>query len=146
LHDRLAQLGATLLIKTIEQIFDGTIKRKPQDASGVTFAPRLKKETGKINWNNNVFDIVNLIRGLSPSPAAYTSLDGLSLKIFTGVAQPGKVDQPPGSIGTSGIAGLPVAASDGYVILKDVQLAGKKRMLITDFLRGHHLKPETVLQ
>lgn len=146
LHDRLAQLGAKLLIKTIEQIFDGTIKRKPQDATGATFAPRLTKETGKINWNNKVSDIVNLIRGLSPSPTAYTSLDGLSLKIFSSVAQPGKVDQPSGTIGNATAAGLPVAAADGYVILKDVQLAGKKRMLIADFLRGHHLTSGTVLK
>jgi len=89
---------------------------------------------------------VTLIRGLSPAPTAYTHLDGLSLKIFTAVAQPGNVQQPPGSVGTAGAAGLPVAAADGYVILKDVQLAGKKRMLIDDFLRGHHLNPETVLQ
>ena len=146
LHDRLAELGAALLIKTIEQIFDGTIKRKPQDASGVTFAPLLKKETGKIDWNNKASDIVNLIRGLSPLPTAYTYLDGLSLKIFTADAQTQKVNQPPGTIGTANATGLPVAAADGYVILQDVQLAGKKRMLITDFLRGHHLKAEPVLQ
>jgi len=146
LHDRLAELGATLLIKTIEQIFDGTLKRKPQDAFGVTFAPLLKKETGKINWNNKASDIVNLIRGLSPSPTAYTYLEGLSLKIFKADVQTQKVNQPPGTIGSLNDTGLPVAASDGYVILKDIQLAGKKRMLITDFLRGHNLKPETVLQ
>ena len=146
LHDRLAELGAALLIKTIEQIFDGTIKRKPQDASGVTFAPLLKKETGKIDWNNKASDIVNLIRGLSPLPTAYTYLDGLSLKIFTADAQTQKVNQPPGTIGTASATGLSVTASDGYVILKDVQLAGKKRMLISDFLRGHKLKPGSVLQ
>ncbi len=146
LHDRLAHLGATLLIKSIEQILDGTAKRKPQDASAVTLAPLLKKETGRINWNDNVSDIVNLIRGLSPSPAAYTSLEGQPLKIFTVVAQPGNVDQKPGTIGEANAAGLPVAAKDGYVILKDIQLAGKKRMMIADFLRGYHLKPETVLQ
>ena len=146
LHDRLAQLGATLLIKSIEQMANGTAQRKIQDPSGATFAPRLTKETGKINWRNNASDIVNLIRGLSPTPTAYTSLDGLSLKIFTAIAQPGKVNQSPGAIGEANASGLPVACSDGYVILKDVQLAGKKRMLIDDFLRGHHLKPETVLQ
>ena len=146
LHDRLAQLGAILLIKTIEQMVEGTAKRKPQDKSGVTFAPRLKRETGKINWQANVSDIVNLIRGLSPSPTAYTSLEGLSLKIFTAEVKPGKVNQPPGTIGTVSAAGLPVAASDGYVILKDVQLAGKKRMLAQDFLRGYRLNPETVLK
>jgi methionyl-tRNA formyltransferase len=57
----------------------------------------------------------------------------------------GNVDQPAGTIGNANASGLPVAASDAYVILKDVQLAGKKRMLIADFLRGHRLKPETIL-
>jgi len=146
LHDRLAELGATLLIKTIEQVVAGTAQKQPQDASGVTFAPRLKKETGKISWQASVFDIVNLIRGLSPSPAAYTHLEGQVLKIFATEANQNKVSETPGTIGAASAVGLPVAASDGYVILKDVQLEGKKRMLISDFLRGHHLKPETVLQ
>ena len=145
LHDRLAELGATLLIKTIEQLSAGTAQRQPQDASGVTFAPRLKKETGKINWNNNVSDIVNLIRGLSPSPAAYTHLEGQVLKIFTAKANQNKVSKTPGTIGAASAEGLPVAAADGYVILKDVQLAGKKRMLISDFLRGCSLNPKTIL-
>ena len=146
LHNRLAELGATMLIKTIEQVVTGTAKRQPQDASGVTFAPRLKKETGKINWQDNVINIVNLIRGLSPSPAAYTSLEGLVLKIFSAEANQNKVSKTPGTIGVASAAGLPVAASDGYVILKDVQLAGKKRMLTQDFLRGHRLPQGTVLQ
>jgi methionyl-tRNA formyltransferase len=146
LHDRLAQLGATLLTNTIEQVVTGIAQRKPQDASGVTIAPRLKKETGKINWQNNVSDIVNLIRGLSPSPAAYTLLKGQVLKIFSAETIQSKISETPGTIGTASPTGLPVAASDGYVILKDVQLAGKKRMLTQDFLRGYRLKPETVLQ
>jgi methionyl-tRNA formyltransferase len=146
LHDRLAQLGAILLIKTIEQVVAGTTKRQPQDTSGVTFAPHLKKETGKINWQDNVSDIVNIIRGLSPSPAAYTSLEGQVLKIFSAEAKQNKISEAPGTIGAVSATGLPIAASDGYVILKDVQLAGKKRMLAQDFLRGYHLKPETVLQ
>jgi methionyl-tRNA formyltransferase len=145
LHDRLAQLGATLLIKTIEQVVAETAQRQPQDASGVTFAPRLKKETGKIDWNNKVSDIVNLIRGLSPSPAAYTHLEGQVLKIFSAEVNQNKASEPPGTIGAISPEGLPVAASDGYVILKDVQLAGKKRMLIPDFLRGHRLNPKTIL-
>jgi len=145
LHDRLAQLGATLLINTIEQVVAGTAQRKPQDASGVTFAPRLKKETGKIDWYNNVSDIVNLIRGLSPTPAAYTLLEGQVLKIFSAEANQNKTSAAPGTIGAASTAGLPIAVSDGYVILKDVQLAGKKRMLISDFLRGYRLNPKTIL-
>jgi methionyl-tRNA formyltransferase len=146
LHDRLAELGATLLIEAIGQMVAGTAHRKLQDASGVTFAPRLNKETGKINWHDNVFNIVNLIRGLNPSPAAYTHLEGQVLKIFSTEANQNKISERPGTVGAASDTGLPVAASDGYVILKDIQLAGKKRMLIPDFLRGHHPKPETVLQ
>lgn len=146
LHDRLAQLGGALLMRTIERMVEGKTERIKQDSSDVTFAPRLTRETGKINWNNPSTDIVNLIRGLSPSPAAHTSLDGLPLKIFTAVAHHGKVDQPAGTIGSAGVEGLHVAASDGHVILKDIQLAGKKRMLTADFLRGYRLKPGTVLQ
>ena len=145
LHDRLAELGATLLIKTIEQVIAGTSRRQPQDASSVTFAPRLKKETGKINWHDNVFNIVNLIRGLSLSPAAYTLLEGQVLKIFSAETNQNKTSEAPGTIGTVSTAGLPVAASDGYVILKDVQMGGKKRMLISDFLRGCRLSPKTIL-
>ena len=146
LHDRLAQLGATMLIRAVEQMSDGTAQRKKQDASGATFAPRLTKETGKIDWNRKASEIVNLIRGLSPTPTAYTSLDGLSLKIFSAVVRTGSVDQTPGTIASADPDGLSVAAVDGHVILKDVQLAGKKRMPIDVFLRGHHVKSGTILQ
>ncbi len=145
LHDRLARQGAALLLKTIGQVISGKARRQTQDASGVTFAPRLTRETGKIRWQDSASNIVNLIRGLSPSPAAYTSLEGQSLKIFAAVAEPGPVDLAPGTIGTACGAGLPVAASDGRVILKDVQLAGKKRMLMNDFLRGYRLSQASVL-
>lgn len=145
LHDRLSKLGADMLLKTIEQLEAGTARRQSQDASAVTFAPRLTKETGKINWDDNAVSIVNLIRGLSPSPAAYTVMDGQTLKIFSAEAMTGDVKLKPGAVGTVTAAGLHVAASDGYVLLKDVQLAGKKRMLIGDFLRGYRLKPDAIL-
>jgi methionyl-tRNA formyltransferase len=145
LHDRLAKLGATVLVQTIEKAVAGTVRRQPQDASGVTLAPRLAKETGRINWQNSASDIVNLIRGLSPSPAAYTSLNEQLMKIFTAEAHPGSVNHAPGIISIIDKSGLSVAASDGYVLLKDIQMAGKKRMPIGDFLRGYKLTPGSVL-
>lgn len=145
LHDRLADLGAKLLVKTIDQVVRGLAQRRAQDPAGVTFAPRLTKETGRINWNDKARDIVNLIRGLSPAPTAYTSLDGQVLKIFSAEIIPGATSQPPGTITAPATAGLPVAAADGHVIVKDVQLAGKKRMPIGDFLRGYRLTPGKIL-
>jgi len=146
LHDRLANLGAVLLLDTIEQVVEGRAQRQKQDPSRVTFAPRLTKETGKINWHDSVFNIVNLIRGLNPAPAAYTSLDGHMLKVYAAGAQPDPFGQPPGTVGTATASGLSIAASDGYVLLKDVQLAGKKRMPMGDFLRGYRIKEGTVLR
>ncbi|MRR16301.1 MAG: methionyl-tRNA formyltransferase [Deltaproteobacteria bacterium] len=144
LHDRLADLGAALLLKTVEEVASGTVSRRKQDPQLVTFAPRLTKETGRINWQDGVHQIVNLIRGLCPTPAAYTHLDGQTLKIYRAEARPEKVDLPAGAVGRASDDGLPVAASDGYVLVKEVQLAGKKRMPIGDFLRGCRIKPETI--
>jgi len=146
LHDRLAHMGANLLITAIQQVIVGTALRQPQDFSAVTFAPRLTKETGRIIWQQSCTDIVNLIRGLCPAPAAYTFLEGQALKIFTAEPKPGKPKEIPGTIGADTSCGLSVATIDGYVILKEVQLAGKKRMMIDEFLRGYRLPPETILQ
>jgi methionyl-tRNA formyltransferase len=145
LHDRLASIGASLLTEAIEQMIAGKALRKPQDSTLVTYAPRLTKKTGQINWQANVFDIVNLIRGLSPTPAAYTFLDGQVLKIFVAEANQNKVLETPGTIGADTARGLPVVAADGYVILKEVQLGGKKKMPVKEFLRGYRLNRQTVL-
>jgi methionyl-tRNA formyltransferase len=145
LHDRMAIMGANLLIEAIEQMTTGKAEPQPQDKSRVTFAPRLKKETGLINWNFNVYDIVNLIRGLSPAPAAYTFLAEQQLKIYEAEAVKADVKEAPGTIGVENIKGLPVAAGNGYLFLKEVQLAGKKRMAIRDFLRGYRLESQTIL-
>ena len=144
LHDRLSILGATLLIQTIDRVVSGTARRQPQDACGVTFAPRLTKETGKINWHAGVSDIINLIRGLSPAPAAYTAFEGQTLKIFSAFGRTGPVDQPPGTIGVADAQGLPVAVRDGHVVLTDVQLAGRKRMPLRDLLRGYQIRKGSV--
>jgi methionyl-tRNA formyltransferase len=145
LHDRLAIQGAALLIAAIDQVSSGRAWRKPQDASAVIFAPRLKKETGRICWASSSHDIVNLIRGLSPEPAAFTSLADQTLKIFAAVAERGEVKDPPGTIGAKTDRGLAVAAADGQVFLQEIQLAGKKRMPVDDFLRGFRFNPKTIL-
>jgi methionyl-tRNA formyltransferase len=145
LHDRMAKQGAALLMKTIEQVMSGKVCRQAQDSAAVTFAPRLTKDTGKINWGDTVHNVVNLVRGLSPSPAAYTHLDQQILKIYAAQPLQGPVDQTPGTIGAATDEGLAVAAADGHVILKEVQLAGKKRMSMNDFLRGYRVKTGSIL-
>jgi methionyl-tRNA formyltransferase len=141
LHDRLAKMGAELLLKTIQMIEDGTVRRTRQDQAAVTFAPRLKKEDGIIHWHRGVDDIIRLVRGLSPSPCAFTFLQGKTLKIFLAAGRKLPVDQVPGRISEVTQEGLPVAAGDGLVFLREVQLEGKKRMPVQDFLRGYPLRP-----
>ncbi len=146
LHDRLAELGAALLLRSITLLEEGTARSVPQDDALATYAPRLKKEDGRIRWDAEVREIVNLVRGLSPQPCAYTSLGGKTLRVFAASGREAPVGEPPGTIVLPPAPeGLAVAAADGYVILSDVQLENKKRMPVHEFLRGYRLAPETVL-
>jgi methionyl-tRNA formyltransferase len=145
LHDRLSRLGAKLLIQSIETTVSGTARRVAQDGSAATYAPKLKKENGIIHWEDNVENIVNLIRGLSSHPGAYTFLDGKKLKILGAKAEATAMGEAPGTISIQKGMGLKVAAGNGYVQLLDVQLENKKRMPAEDFLRGCQVRPGSVL-
>ncbi|MFB3926657.1 MAG: methionyl-tRNA formyltransferase [Syntrophales bacterium] len=146
LRDRLAEMGARLLLRAIEAVVEGTVTGTPQDPSQATYAPRLKKEDGRIHWSTDFSSIVNLIRGLSPAPGAYTCIEGRQLKVFTASGEASeRVDGPPGKVTGQSDRGLRIAAVNGYVYLQDVQLEGKKRMPIQDFLRGYKIEPGTVL-
>ncbi|MDD5170185.1 MAG: methionyl-tRNA formyltransferase [Syntrophales bacterium] len=139
LHDRLVELGAALLVAALRRIEAGTALRYPQDNALATYAPRLKKETGFIDWQGKAREIVCLIRGLSSVPGAYTILEGKMLRIFKAAAEEAAVTQSPGTVGAPSPRGLPIVASDGYVYIQDIQLEGKKRMAVQDFLRGYRL-------
>lgn len=145
LHDRLAEMGAALLLKKIEMIMSGAAERTPQDATLATYAPRLKKEDGLIRWDTEVHHIVNLIRGFSPVPCAHTFLRGKVLKIFSATGEEVPLTDTPGKIGRETKEGLPVAAQNGYVFLREIQLENKKRMPVHDFLRGFPILPGDVL-
>ncbi len=145
LHDRLAEMGAELLVKTIKIILSDAATRTPQDASLATYAPRLKREDGLIRWDSDVHHIVNLIRGFSPVPGAYIFFKGKMLKIFSAKGEELPVTDIPGKIGRVTEEGLPVAARNGYVWLREIQLENKKRMPVRDFLRGFSISPGDVL-
>ncbi len=145
LHDRLALRGAELLIRAIEMIMDGTAPRIPQDGTAATYAPRLRKEDGLINWNEDCRRIAHLILGLSSVPGAYTFLEGKKVKIFGARAEEREVKEVPGTVLCPGKSDLVVTAGNGYVHLLDLQMESKKRMPPGDFLRGYQLRPGTVL-
>lgn len=146
IHDKLMILGAKLLIKTIEAIEKGNIKGTPQSelmpADGILkSAPKIFKEDCRIDWQEEPAKIINQIRGLSPYPTAYGDLKiddaaPLSMKIFNAKFEQHEHNQPLGKIETDGKSYFKVCVKGGFIALYEVQLAGKKRMLITDFLRG----------
>ncbi len=141
LYDVLKEKGAALLVKTLEEL--STLKGQPQPAmpeESLPHAPKIVTETCKIDWNLPIDRIYNLIRGLSPYPAAFTELDGKILKIFTGEKEASKEPGSPGGVMTDGKTYLKFAGADGDVRVLDLQLEGKKRMKVTDFLRGYRLK------
>jgi methionyl-tRNA formyltransferase len=140
LHDRLAVRGAQLLMETIRMLEAGVVRRIPQDPAAATFAPRLRKEDGLIHWEADVRAIVRLIRGLSPSPGAYTFFDGKILRIFQAVEMDTNTQALPGVVSISE-SELLVNTANGVVSLLDVQLEGRKRMPVREFLRGCRLKP-----
>lgn len=140
LHDELMLTGARLLLKTVQAIAAGTTKETPQAsiaAEDVKHAPKIFKDTCMINWQEPLDKIYNLVRGLSPYPAAWTTLQDKSLKIYKAHKQHVQPSIAPGEFDTDQKTYVRIAAPDGYLYLDEIQLEGKKRMDITAFLRGY---------
>lgn len=140
-HDRMKMIGATLLVKTIEGLAAGNIQEQAQallaDPVALKHAPKLFTENCQINWNRPVQDLHNFIRGLSPFPGALSKLDGKILKIYRSAIEQKTHGLTPGTLVTDGKTVLKFAATNGFIQVLDLQLEGKKRMLVTDFLRGY---------
>jgi methionyl-tRNA formyltransferase len=141
LHDRLMEMGAPLVSKTLDAIASGTLQTTPQPCiKELHPAPKIFKETCRIDWNKNAHDIHNLVRGLSPYPAAFTEIKGkdspLPLKLFSTTPEIASHNLQPGAIESDQKSYLKVACCDGFIYIHDLQLSGKKRLLIKDFLAG----------
>ena len=154
-HDKMKEIGARVLVETIKGIADGTLEERPQstvdgqqpensdsrlltsDSGLLKHAPKIFTETCNIDWRKSIDEIHNLIRGLSPFPGAFTELGDKTIKIFRSEKELSLPTSKTGRWESDGKTYLKFAAKDGYILLKDVQLEGKKRMLIEDFLRGY---------
>jgi methionyl-tRNA formyltransferase len=138
LHDRMKEVGAELLLETVKRLQDNTITPTPQKESvHLRHAPKIFTETCQIDWNKGVNEIYNLVRGLSPYPAAFTILDGNKLKVVRAAKEDTTPSVAVGNYITDGKTFLKFAARDGYISLLELQLQGKKRLAIADFLRGY---------
>jgi methionyl-tRNA formyltransferase len=146
-HDKMMQIGAETLLKSVKMIEKGDYILKPQEDTEATHAPKIFTETCVINFNQTTQKVHDFIRGLSPYPTAFTTLDNLKLKIFKTKKEEGS---PSEGIGTAPyVVGkfvsdnknyVKIATVDGYIHLLDVQLEGRKRMDIKSFLNGYQIK------
>ena len=140
-HDRLALLGREAMEETLRQLCAGTLVARKQDDALTCYAPMLKKEDGCIDWRRGARDIHNQVRGLDPWPGAYTTLRGEVLKLFKTAPEMGA--GTPGSVVFSGADGVRIACGEGLLRVGELQLPGKKRLAVAEFLRGCPLPPGT---
>jgi methionyl-tRNA formyltransferase len=140
LHDHLMVAGAGLLVKTVKAIAEDNYQEQAQiTAEDLKHAPKIFKEFCRIDWNQPVQTVYNLIRGLSPYPTAFTQLNGKTIKVFKAHYEDETPDVAPGNYVTDGKTFLKFAAKDGFISVTDVQYEGKKRMIVDEFLRGMRL-------
>jgi methionyl-tRNA formyltransferase len=134
LHDKMAQLGADLLIETIPAYLKGDISPQAQDESLVTIAPQIEKEEGHIRWSLQATQIERLVRAFTPWPSTYTFWEGKQLKIHTGRVANGHA---PLGLVVAHENGVAIGTGENLFLPLDVQLEGKKRVSIAEFLRGY---------
>ncbi|HLI93482.1 MAG TPA: methionyl-tRNA formyltransferase [Puia sp.] len=138
LHDRMKEIGARLLVRTIAGLAAGTLRERPQPNPAIPkHAPKIFTETCRIDWTRPTSVVYDLIRGLSPSPAAFTEFNGKTLKIFRAEKDPDGAAAVPGLPDTDNRSYLRFATADGYIRVTELQLEGKKRMKTEEFLRGY---------
>ena len=138
LHDRLAQLGAQLLLEAVDALGSGTAPRIPQDDAQSCYAPMLSRELSPIDWGESAWHIHNQVRGLIPWPSATAEIDGVHCKIWKTAVLEERRAGAPGSIVQADKHGLKVLCGDGQVLaIEELQPDGKKRMAAAAFLLGH---------
>ena len=139
LHDKLMEVGSQLVVKTVEYIESGTVKTIKQPTKESTAAPKIYKETCKIDWHQPIDIIYNMIRGLSPYPAAWTKIETtnktVEAKIYRASKQLEHHNNTIGKIYTNKKE-LKIAVQSGYMVIEEIQLAGKRKMKVFDLLNG----------
>ena len=143
LYDRLSDLGAKLLKETLPSLLDGTNQRIPQDESLVTYAPTLSREDEHIDWNLSAKQVYNKVRGTNPWPGSYTTYQGKTVKIWAGQVHQCEnaikhhAHQDNGTIVKIFKDAIGVKVNDGVYLITELQIEGKKRMSVKDYLNGH---------
>lgn len=145
IHDKLSQLGGRLIVETLKDIEKGNITSILQSDELSTYAPKISKETGKIDWNKNGDNIVNLVRGLKPWPSAYMVYKGEKVKIHRARVVEKFTQDDNGIIVKVSDDGIYVNCSDSCVVIEELQFPGKKKLSVLEYLRGNDLDSDVRL-
>jgi methionyl-tRNA formyltransferase len=134
LTERLAELGAAALIETLTLIEAGEVQPVPQDHNAATYAPKVSRQSARLDWSRDAASLARVVRAFDPEPGAWAELDGQEVKLFG--ARVGAGSGEPGTVLQTGKT-LSIAAQVGALEITEIQPAGKKRMLAADWARGH---------
>jgi methionyl-tRNA formyltransferase len=137
LHDRLAELGAKLIVQTLDALEAGEVRATPQSAEGVTYAAKLGRGEARVDWRESAVSVNRRVRAFNPSPGADTRVRGVELKIWRCATAAGQ--GKPGEVLSVGPHGLGVACGEGVLLVTELQRSGGKRLPATEFLRGFPL-------
>ncbi|MDD6089172.1 MAG: methionyl-tRNA formyltransferase [Clostridiales bacterium] len=141
LFDRLKDMGAELLVRTLRDIAAGTAPRIPQDHSKASYVTMLDKSVCPVDWNRTPREVLKHIYGLQPWPVATMELEGRTFRVFAAEYTAGRTDKAPGTVVSAGDNGLEIACAGGETLrITELQAPGKRRMSAGDFLRGHKIK------
>jgi methionyl-tRNA formyltransferase len=146
LHDRLALLAGDLMIRSLRHMAEHPVEEKPQDPDRATYAHKIEKEGGLVEWGRSAWEVSAFIRAYDPRPGAFTFCRGSEIKLYASTVAPGS-DLPgvPGLVRRPPGGRLFVETGKGRVEIREVQVPGKRRMPAADFLRGFHLEEGTLL-
>lgn len=147
LHDKLMVMGAELLIETLNKVENNELIRIKQDETLSSYAPMLDKNTQKINWNESAKNIHNLIRGLSPWPTAFFTMEDKNIKVYKSsvINENDNFEFEPGFIIKADESGIHVACKKGILVIEEIQMPGKNKMNLSAYLRGNKFPEKIVL-
>jgi methionyl-tRNA formyltransferase len=145
LHDRLAALGARLVVEALEIAACGGLKAEKQPAEGVTYAHKIEKAEAALDWTASACALARRVRAFNPFPGAVTTLGGEAIKVWSAHADTVAARGAPGEVLAAGAEGIHVATGEGALVLTELQRAGGKRLTAADFLHGFALSPGQVL-
>lgn len=146
LHDALAEIGARLMVHTLDLIEEGKISPEPQDDSKSSYAEMVFKQEGKIDFTRQPEAVERLIRGFDPWPGAFCEYEDMVMKLWKAQPLCENTGKEPGTIIEVSAQGIKIACGDGALLVSEIQIPGKKRVAVSEYLKGNQIKEGIILK